>query len=398
MKKYTEEQCEALKQADLVEYVQSHGFSCKKAGKEYHVEGYGGLYINPKDNTWYCHSEGIGGRGISSFSEKYLAMQWKDVMREIFGEPTGEWKEPVKAVVNHEYEAQYDENDEKEQKELVMPERDDNTKRVYAYLAYERGISSKIINDFIKKGLLYQEKGRGNAVFVHKDDDGQIKGADTRGTVSKVQYRGIATGSDMNYGFEYTKGKTEKVYVFEAAIDMMSYIQLHPEIDNAKFVAMCGLKPKVIERYIESGMNVISCVDNDEVGQDFNNKILCSVMSSGLKMGNKEENIYRGRKPPIRYVTGSIDGKTVGLFLSKQDYADITKSGEYDMQTSFVLVNKKNFQICNECKDYGCKDFNDLLKKKQAFAEYKGRVKMSNRNFAENKSDITRGYLQNVRH
>lgn len=51
-KRYTDEQIEQAKNADLVEFVRSHGFDCETVGKEIHVKGYGGLYINPQKNLF----------------------------------------------------------------------------------------------------------------------------------------------------------------------------------------------------------------------------------------------------------------------------------------------------------------------------------------------------------
>ncbi len=127
------------------------------------------------------------------------------------------------------------------------------------------------MNEFIKRGLIYQDN-KGNAVFVHKDEHDSVHGADIRGTVTDVRYTGIASGSDASHGFEYIKGTPEKVYIFEAAIDMMSFIELHAEENNAKFVSMGGLKPNSVIGYINSETPVISCVDNDEAGESFNNR------------------------------------------------------------------------------------------------------------------------------
>ena len=56
-KRYTDEQIEQAKNADLVEFVRSHGFDCETVGKEIHVKGYGGLYINPQKNLFTIFSQ-----------------------------------------------------------------------------------------------------------------------------------------------------------------------------------------------------------------------------------------------------------------------------------------------------------------------------------------------------
>ncbi len=50
---------------------------------------------------------------------------------------------------------------------------------------------SKIVEALVRKGLLYQDK-RGNAVFLHKDENGQIVGAEIQGTNTYKRFKGVA--------------------------------------------------------------------------------------------------------------------------------------------------------------------------------------------------------------
>lgn len=81
-------------------------------------------------------------------------------------------------------------------------------------------------------------------------------------------FNGVAAGTTDTY-FEYDTGDPRKAYVFESAIDMMSFMTLHPNSENCKFVAMAGLKPTVVEKLIEQNLKIVLCVDNDEAGQNF---------------------------------------------------------------------------------------------------------------------------------
>lgn len=98
-----------------------------------------------------------------------------------------------------------------------------------------------------------------------------------------------AACDNTDKGFVYDKGSSDKidtVYIFEAPIDLMSFVELHPEIENAKFVALSGLKPSIIESYINSDLKVVSCVDNDAAGINFNNRILFQKMQESLDAGD----------------------------------------------------------------------------------------------------------------
>lgn len=81
-------------------------------------------------------------------------------------------------------------------------------------------------------------------------------------------YKGVAPGTTNSF-FEYTKGKPQKAYVFESTIDLMSFMQLHPEVNDCSFVSMAGLKKSAIEELLSRNMKVILCVDNDRAGKEF---------------------------------------------------------------------------------------------------------------------------------
>ena len=51
-------------------------------------------------------------------------------------------------------------------KQLVIPEKNDTMKRVYAYLMQKRYIDRDILSFFAKRGTLYESKEHHNAVFV----------------------------------------------------------------------------------------------------------------------------------------------------------------------------------------------------------------------------------------
>lgn len=81
-------------------------------------------------------------------------------------------------------------------------------------------------------------------------------------------YKGVAPGTSESF-FQYDKGEPKKAYVFESSIDLMSFMALHPDYTDCKFVAMAGLKPNVVEKLIAGGLPVTLCVDNDQAGQNF---------------------------------------------------------------------------------------------------------------------------------
>lgn len=369
LKHYTKEQIEQANNADIAEYVQAH-FNCEKAGKEIHIRGYGGLYVNPNNNTFFRHSENIGGKGLLEFCKKILDMPFLEAMNECVGgaAEVKQFSPSLKPL-------------ETEKKDFVMPEKsEDGYKSIYAYFINTRSLSPETVREFANKGLIYPTVSKGiskttgkpyqkiNAVFLHKNEQGQPCGADIQGIDKNPEYRfkGCAAHDNTDRGFVYDKGNIEKidtVYIFEAPIDLMSFVELHPEIDNAKFVALSGLKPSVVEPYISSDLKVVSCVDNDAAGINFNNRILLRKMQESLDAGeNLQNHTIENGEMPINYCSMNMNGKEMSFFLSKDDFFAAQKLGEKIPGSVLSWINRSNFIINRECKEAGVKDFNDLLK------------------------------------
>ncbi len=373
-KRYTKEQIEQAKNADLTAFVKSHGFECENVGREIHVKGYGGLYVNPEKNIFSIFSQTTtdgspdGGKGPLAFAQKVMGMSFPEAMREIVGEGA-----EIKRFTPSEYA-----DKPKEKTEFKMPGKCPDCKKVYAYLINQRGISPELISEFIKKGILYQgytesvKDGKTvrheNAVFLHRNENGQPCGAQIQGVNSFMRFKQNVAPDETDKGFVYVKGAAEKidtVYIFEAPIDLMSFVQLHPETENAKFVAMGGLKPSIAEPYINSELKVISCVDNDKAGQAFNNKILNAKLLDALSSNGSDISVKTvDREPPLEFFETEIKGKAASFFTSAEDYVAALNADADIKKPSFIWNNRSNFTVCKECAEAGVKDFNDLLKQK----------------------------------
>lgn len=77
---------------------------------------------------------------------------------------------------------------------------------------------------------------------------------------------GVAT---IPYSFHYV-GTDRSLYVFEAPIDMLSYITLYPENwQRHSYVACCGTSIQPVLQMLEQAPQldtVLLCLDNDETG------------------------------------------------------------------------------------------------------------------------------------
>ena len=157
-------------------------------------------------------------------------------------------------------------------KEFTLPPKNKTMNRVYAYLIKQRYIAPEVVSFFAKEGKIYEDAEHHNAVFVGYDESGVPKQAHKRSTNSYGKtFRITVEGSDTDYSFAHY-GTSGRLYVFEAPVDMLSYITLHP--DNWKahsYIAMNGVYESAVMKALELHENIehiVICTDNDEGGID----------------------------------------------------------------------------------------------------------------------------------
>ena len=279
----TTEMIEQARHADLAEYFTRNGYEVEQRRNELHIKGYGGLYINTDTNKWYCFSRADkrGGRNAVNCLTEILGMDFKTAVSELVGYSYAR-------TVSH----LHTDYNVPEKKKLAIPERADNMRKVFAYLCQTRRIDSGIVSDLAHNGLLYQDK-RGNAVFLHIDDNGEIVGAELQGTNIYKRFKGVAEGTADSV-FSVKVGTPNKAYIFESAIDLLSFRQLASpnKLQGSLLVSMAGLKPTAVTALAEQGLTLYACVDNDKAGTRFiadNSLIPCNkvLTDNGVKDFNE---------------------------------------------------------------------------------------------------------------
>ena len=250
----TKNDIENANMMDIASYLKTQGISTKRVGSAYEWESPTGK-VSIKGNRWYSQYEMVGGYPIN-FVMKYFNLEFKDA---------------VSSLLGNSYTLKLDtyEREEKKTKKFVIPKKNDSMSKVFFYLRDERCIDERIINVFTKAGLLFEDAELHNAIFVGKDAEGQIKHIHKRSTLKDSTFKGNAEASDPECSFNW-RGKSNRLFVFEAPIDMLSYISMHKEgWRHHSYVALCSTAGIAAIKQLKDNINIDTvylCLDNDEAG------------------------------------------------------------------------------------------------------------------------------------
>lgn len=268
---FTEQEKEQARQIDIAELLRSQGEALKRSGSEYEWKD-GSQKVTIRGNLWFHQYERTGGDAID-FVRRFYNKSYPEAMEYLLGGCSGT------LAVSPPMQ-------KKPPKPFVLPPKNDNMRRVYAYLINRRGIDRDVLYAFAHKGMIYESADYHNAVFVGFDTDGVPRHAHKRGTGSQSSYKGNIGGSLPEHSFHWT-GSSEKLYLFEAPIDMLSFISMHKEgWQRNSYAASCGVSDHVLWQMIKENPNidfVCLCRDNDEAGQLANKRTSDALFLKGVR-------------------------------------------------------------------------------------------------------------------
>ena len=254
----------------ILEYLDAQGIPyVQKGADSYCLRDHDSLMITRSSNMFNWFSRGKGGHGVYKFvqtlmEEDGVNMSSKDLVEHlvnIFGEtrcqytPTGggyKKERPAPYVPTKNYKAE----EAKPKGPFVLPPAWKNTDRIRKYLCEERGISLNVFNTFVASKLLYESNEykdhylkdgqvvkydhpfwTHNAIFLRIDPaqpNWPVTAATSKGLVKSAatgkRFSGDVPNSAKQGAICLFWGKNVKVpdhiIIFEAEIDMMSYLSL----------------------------------------------------------------------------------------------------------------------------------------------------------------------------
>lgn len=248
---YTEEQITRANQTNLVSFLNAQGEQLVKSGREYRWKKHDSVTVS--GNRWYRHSQGRSGYPVDFVMEFYNAT-FPEAVKKLIGEE-GEGRNSTCPAPFPDFR---------------LPEKEENNEKIIRYLTENRGIEKNLVEEWISSGDIYEEKKNHNVVFVGRDADGIPRYAHCRGT-SEIKYRGDVAGSDKSCGFCH-RGMDNQLFVFEAAIDLLSFIQLFPkDWKKRSYLSLGGISGVALRAFLSERPQITSvflCLDNDQAGNE----------------------------------------------------------------------------------------------------------------------------------
>ena len=247
---YTQAQIDKANAVDLEKFLRAQGETLVRSGKEYRWKAHDSLTVC--GNKWFRHSQSKGGLPVD-FVMEFYGKSFPEAVQMLTGEP-GEVQPETDPAHSPAFR-------------LLL--RNVTNANILNYLTQERKLSPSLVNFFIAAGDIYEDAAHHNVVFVGRDADGHPRYASSRGINEK--FRQDAAGAEKAFGFAH-RGTDKQLLVFEAPIDLLSFIELFPKNwQQHNYLSLGGVSGKALQQFLSERPDVervFLCLDADKAGED----------------------------------------------------------------------------------------------------------------------------------
>ena len=247
---YTQAQIDKANAVDLEKFLRAQGETLVRSGKEYRWKAHDSLTVC--GNKWFRHSQSKGGFPVD-FVMEFYGKSFPEAVQMLTGEP-GEVQPEADPAPSPAFR---------------LPLRNVTNANILNYLTQERKLSPSLVNFFIAAGDIYEDAAHHNVVFVGRDADGHPRYASSRGINEK--FRQDAAGAEKAFGFAH-RGTDKQLLVFEASIDLLSFIELFPKNwQQHNYLSLGGVSGKALRQFLSERPDVervFLCLDADKAGED----------------------------------------------------------------------------------------------------------------------------------
>ena len=247
---YTQAQIDKANAVDLEKFLRAQGETLVRSGKEYRWKAHDSLTVC--GNKWFRHSQSKGGFPVD-FVMEFYGKSFPEAVQMLTGE-TGEVQPEADPAPFPAFR---------------LPLRNVTNANILNYLTQERKLSPSLVNFFIAVGDIYEDAAHHNVVFVGRDADGHPRYASSRGIQEK--FRQDLAGAEKAFSFAH-RGTDKQLLVFEAPIDLLSFIELFPKNwQQHSYLALGGVSAKALQQFLSERPDVervFLCLDADKAGED----------------------------------------------------------------------------------------------------------------------------------
>lgn len=256
---YTQAQIDRANAVSLEDFLRTQGETLIKSGREYRWKEHDSLTV--RGNKWFRHSQSKGGYPID-FVMEFYGKSFPEAVQLLTGE-SGEGQSEAGTAPPTAFH---------------LPLHNRTADRAIQYLCESRGLNKTFVEDFLLSGDIYEDAKRHNVVFVGRDRSGTPRYAHVRGTADP--FRQDIAGSDKSYPFRY-EGNGNQLFVFEAPIDLLSFICLYPQDwQSRSYLALGGVSGKALDRFLSERKDtrkVFLCLDSDTAGSEACTRLAQSI-------------------------------------------------------------------------------------------------------------------------
>ena len=247
---YTQAQIDKANAVDLEKFLRAQDETLVRSGKEYRWKAHDSLTVC--GNKWFRHSQSKGGLPVD-FVMEFYGKSFPEAVQMLTGEP-GEVQPEADPAPSPAFR---------------LPLRNVTNANILNYLTQERKLSPSLVNFFIVAGDIYEDAAHHNVVFVGRDADGHPRYASSRGIREK--FRQDTAGAEKAFGFAH-RGTDKQLLVFEAPIDLLSFIELFPKNwQQHNYLSLGGVSGKALQQFLSERPDVervFLCLDADKAGED----------------------------------------------------------------------------------------------------------------------------------
>ena len=247
---YTQAQIDKANAVDLEKFLRAQGETLVRSGKECRWKAHDSLTVC--GNKWFRHSQSKGGFPVD-FVMEFYGKSFSEAVQMLTGEP-GEVQPEADPAPSPAFR---------------LPLRNVTNANILNYLTQERKLSPSLVNFFIAAGDICEDAAHHNVVFVGRDADGHPRYASSRGIQEK--FRQDAAGAEKAFGFAH-RGTDKQLLVFEAPIDLLSFIELFPKNwQQHNYLSLGGVPGKALRQFLSERPDVervFLCLDADKAGED----------------------------------------------------------------------------------------------------------------------------------